>query len=134
MKNKNRTKYGDYSSNVLDYEGNKFHILLYGLLSLLIIFYIIYSSINGKIALPRRFGKIIYMDGIAMYTIFTSLMLMILGFYLPVIEFYARKKDFHKKNQISKRFFKYKKWTKILAWALFVLSIIIGLLNHNITK
>jgi hypothetical protein len=133
-KNINRKIFGDYSSKILDYERSKFHLLLYGLISLIIIFYIVYSIVNGEIALPRRFGSTIYMDGIATYTIFFSLILMILGFYLPVLEFYSRRNNFHKRNLIGKKYFKYKKWTKYLAWTLFILSIIIGLLNHNISN
>ncbi len=133
-KNVDRTKYGDYSSKVLDYDGVKVHVAIYGLVSILIMTYLVYSLINGRIALPRRFGDTLYLNGFAMYILFLSLLLLIYRFWLPVIEFYKRKNDFYKRNMISKRFLKYKKWTKISAWTFFILSLIIGIINHNMTK
>ncbi len=132
-KNINRTRYGDYSSNSLNYEEKKVHNLIYGLVSLITISYITYSGMNGQATLPFHSGNM-YLNGIAMYTLFGSLTFMIIGFFLPVFEFYARRKNFHVRNLISKQFFSFKKWTKVLSWSLFILSIVIGLLNDNMTK
>jgi len=133
-KNVDRTKYGDYSANAMDYDGVKAHTAIYGLLSIFIIVYLIYSTANGRIALPSRFGHILYLDGFAMWVFFLSLLLLIFRFCLPVIEYYKRKNDFYKRNIISKRFFYYKKWTKILIWTFCIMSLIIGLVNNNMTK
>lgn len=133
-KNTDRTKHGDYSSKVLDSDGMKVHVALYGFVSFLIMIYVTYSWVNGQIALPRRFGKTLYLNGFAMHVLFLSLNLLILIFWLPVIEYYKRRKDFHKRNLVSKRFLKYKKRTKVLAWSCFILSLVMGAIEHNIAK
>jgi hypothetical protein len=132
-KNLNRTKYGDYSVGALSADGIKVHVFIYSVVSLFVLSFITFSITNGRIWLPKRHGAL-YFDGTAMYTVIASLILMVIGFYLPVIEFYSCKSDFHKSNIIRKRFFMLKKWNKTIAWTLFVLSIVIGILNNNISK
>ena len=132
-KNIDRTKYGDYSVKALDYDGVKVHTMIYGLVSILILIFLVYSFVNGKIILPHRRHPL-YLSGFAMYVLFLSFLFLIFRFWLPVIEYYKRKNDFYQRNTISKRYFFYKKWTKISAWTFFILSLVIGIVNHNITK
>jgi len=130
-KNIDRTKYGDYSSQALSYEENKVHILINTVVSVFVLVYIVYSITNGRIAIPKRHGAL-YFDGIAMYTVIGALIFMVIGFYLPVIEFYLCRRNFHKRNLIRKRFLRIKKWNRIWTWTLFVLSVVFGILFDHI--
>lgn len=132
-KNIDRTKYGDYSSGALSYEENKAHIFIYTIVSVFVLLFIVYSIANGRIALPKRHG-FLYFDGMAMYTVIGALIFMVIGFYLPVIEFYLCRRNFHKRNLIRKRFMRIKKWNRIWAWTLFILSMLIGIFYDQISR
>lgn len=132
-KNINRTKYGDYSSGTLNPNGVGIHIFLYSIISFFILLYSAISIFHGKMWIPKRHGGL-YVDGIAMYTMITSLIMMVIRFYLPVMEYYVSKSQFHNRNRIRKRIFKMKKRSVTIAWTLFILSIIIGVLNNNLSK
>ncbi len=127
-KHVDRTKYRDYTDSSLENEGVGCHLFFYGIISLFILFICVIGIIEGELELPffTRYGtqgKFSF-SGIPLVLIEVTGALIIIEFFMPVFEYYARKRHFYKRNKTSKKYRSVRKIFKYLAWTFFILAVL----------
>ncbi len=127
MSKKNNPKKTTTSKSII---GNniKSYIVLVTLISTPLIIFTISAVIKGQISISA-INKSFTFDNLELYLLLLSLITLIVTFYLPVLEYFERKKKIYNRESIIKKHVNYRKISVSLAFLFLISSVVVMSLN-----